>query len=228
LIMQNEGTTCDFIGGMDAISVWFVVPTGGGETAGSSAGQGGGAHAGGQAIATTWVGGQAVRGSCNCGDIVVTGSPWRETGADLFQLVADNSSQSWTTMDFVKHYYVGGGETVYLNKVGLARAFRRSKSVRAATSKFIAKVIDAGAWQRQSESAITDVTSEKNLFALGHSQLFMWGACSGWGCDFEFQIHDWFRDPLGVGIETGGIPYRIEDQWTVGVSVLLDPYFAIP
>jgi RHS repeat-associated protein len=88
LIMQNEGTTCDFIGGMDAISVWFVVPTGGGETAGSLAGS----SAGGAPYRMPSSGAGA---SASPEDLVIKGVlRWRETGADFLRFVADTGACS--------------------------------------------------------------------------------------------------------------------------------------
>jgi hypothetical protein len=33
-------------------------------------------------------------------------------------------------------------------------------------------------------------------------------------CNLNFSISDWFRDPLGIGIEVpGGTPYQITAAW---------------
>ena len=70
-----------------------------------------------------------------------------------------------------------------------------------------------------------DVTNDKNkdLFSLGRSTFFRHAFCSllyncktkkfNYECDIHYFIRDWFRDPLDIGIETGGRPYRINADW---------------
>lgn len=73
------------------------------------------------------------------------------------------------------------------------------------------------------DKAITDVTDQPCLFSVGHSTFFRQGNCSVvvdcrtglWeaNCRLNFSIRDWFRDPLGRGIEVGGKPYQINAGW---------------
>ena len=83
-----------------------------------------------------------------------------------------------------------------------------------------------------SDHTKTDVTSE--IFVVGHSTFQRAAACTLWVhrccccpprngtwrpfeyrllCNVVFYIRDWFRDPLDIGIEPGGTPYRINAEF---------------
>ena len=36
--------------------------------------------------------------------------------------------------------------------------------------------------------------------------------------DLFFSIRDWFRDPIDIGIELGGTPYRIKADWSEKIT----------
>ncbi|MBV2185230.1 MAG: hypothetical protein KUL88_11895, partial [Rhizobium sp.] len=127
----------------------------------------------------------------------------------------------WTTLDFVKHYFLGHGEAVRLVDVGLADDFRNSSSVKAVTGKFIEDTLGR-AYPGYTVDGIdtSDVTREPGLFSVGHSSLFMGAGCGVSTCTFNFEIKDWFRDPLDLGVEiVGGTPYPINDNW-----IAIQPY----
>jgi hypothetical protein len=125
--------------------------------------------------------------------------------------------QHWTTWDFVKHYFFGGGSTVDLANVGLSDEFRNSSSVRGLTNGFIGDTLErAYPGYMSSATGGSDVTYEPNLFSVGHSTLYMSSGCGVTTCAFNFQIRDSFRDPLDIGVGIpGGTSYKINDNWTV-------------
>jgi hypothetical protein len=105
---------------------------------------------------------------------------------------------------------------VNLRDIGLAADFENSMSVKNVIQNFMGQVLSrVFPGYQTSVEAISDVTNEPNLFSVGHSTVFMDAACGGSGCSFDFQIRDWFEDPLGFGFEVGGTPYRINHEWTV-------------
>jgi RHS repeat-associated protein len=151
----------------------------------------------------------------------------------------------FSTGNFVWHYYFGRGAPIDLAEVGLAEAFRKSKSVRARTREFrdhlaanargnaIAEckgcTTGAASFMVQTTSnTTTDVTRAPRLFSVGNSTFFRSGGCSGsvnctvrtytYACTASFAIRDWFRDPLDRGFEVGGTPYRINLSWNEGFT----------
>jgi RHS repeat-associated protein len=150
------------------------------------------------------------------------------------------------TKDFVDHYYFGSGETVDLGAVGLLANFQRASSVRNSVNSFKNKARSAAAGEARklctgtcppdvastsfslNDRDVTDVTNEPCLFAVGNSTFFRSASCGVsadcktniflFGCSLSFGIRDWFRDPIGQGTEIGGIPYRINANWTDSVS----------
>jgi len=148
------------------------------------------------------------------------------------------------TFDFVKRYYSGGG-TLDLGAVGLLGAFQNSASVQGSVNSFKSKVQMAAAAKAGTlckecdkgsksgsfglaDTAETNVTGEPCLFSVGKSTFFRSASCNvsadcnsktfSFSCSTSFKIRDWFRDPLDVGIEVGGTPYRINADWSSNVS----------
>jgi len=154
----------------------------------------------------------------------------------------DPTGLAWRTRDFVWHYYFGGGRTVTLSGIGLLGKFRNTASVRRAVSGFKNDICKIAADKAKGmdcckdksiafsgeDKTVTDVRSEGELYSVGRSTFFQSfnctlkaTDCSGktvtkWSCDctLKFWIRDWFRDPIGLGIELWGTPYRINADWT--------------
>lgn len=124
----------------------------------------------------------------------------------------------WGTPAFVHHYFNGDGREVRLADVGLAELFERSDSVQNITNQFIADILNNP--RSISERAVSDVTNEPRLFAVGNSTLFMRSECNTQKCDFNFSIRDRFADPLDIndtvpGETEIGTPYEINHDWSV-------------
>jgi len=142
--------------------------------------------------------------------------------------------------NFVWHYYFGGGTTVNLGSVGLLATFRGAPSVSNAVNDFRNMAANRAQGEASSlcpecaegvkhgnynldNSTVTDVTNVRGLFAVGHSTFFRKADCQvvancdsrsySFFCDFKFYIRDWFRDPINIGREVGGTPYRINADW---------------
>ncbi len=103
------------------------------------------------------------------------------------------SHKSWTTTDFIKHYFGGNGRTVDLANIGLLDRFRNSRSVSNAVDDFIDRKIRLAKQKavevcHRSERAnstikyvafsdrnntVTDVTLDVlRLFSVGRSTFF--------------------------------------------------------
>lgn len=129
--------------------------------------------------------------------------------------------KKWSTKDFVKHYFFGGGKGVTLSNVGLASDFENSPSVKALTEGFISDTLDQPVFNlSSSETGVSDVTNVPNLFSVGNSTLTMDATCQSGSCSFNFSINDSFKDPLDIfdlfsGNVEIGIPYSITHSWTV-------------
>ena len=146
---------------------------------------------------------------------------------------------------FVDHYYTGGGRTIDLANVGLLSAFQNSGSVTTAVGMFhlglggkakekassLCDGCDTGTKVDSfsaSDTVGTNVTQVLGLFSIGNSSFFRKGNCQimancdnksfTYQCSSNFSIRDWFRDPLDIGVEVGGTPYRINADWTTNSS----------
>jgi len=152
----------------------------------------------------------------------------------------------FSTVDFVWHYFRGGGAPIDLAQVGLTNAFRNTPSVSSAVSQFknitdlVAKVKAVSSCQEcnqgsksfqftREDRTVTNVTFEPNLFSVGRSTFFRSASCSGvsdcssrtysYFCNFSFSIRDKFVDPINLGIEIlGATPFPITADWLEGVS----------
>ena len=156
----------------------------------------------------------------------------------------DPAGLKWCHKDFVAHYYSRTGAPVDLANVGLLPAFATAPSVTASTDSFknlvrmscVSKansLCDGCDNGRKSDrfqlhdTDTTDVTFEPCLYSVGKSTFFRDAGCvisadCGLGrykyaCEFDFSIQDKFEDPVNLGIETGGIPYRINASFKDGI-----------
>jgi RHS repeat-associated protein len=148
------------------------------------------------------------------------------------------------TTDFVSNYY-GSHQTIDLGAVGLLSTFQNSNSVRGSVIIFkdilrLAAINQSKAMcnkcNKESQTTsfnlnnndVTNVRGETCLFAVGQSTLFRSATCNiaancdnrtySFSCSLGFKIRDWFKDPLDIGIEAGGTPYRINADWSDSIS----------
>jgi RHS repeat-associated protein len=147
----------------------------------------------------------------------------------------------YCTSDFVQHYYSGNPAALDLASIGLLGPFRHTESVKYATNAFRGMATaKAAAYARSlcpnckpglktgsfsfKDTVTTNVTSEPCLFSVGHSTFFRHADCDvsadckahqfSYNCGFNFRIRDKFKDPLDIGIETGGTVYDINADWS--------------
>ncbi|WP_211270586.1 hypothetical protein, partial [Pseudoalteromonas luteoviolacea] len=120
----------------------------------------------------------------------------------------------WTTEDFLKHYWKGGGKTVYLKDVGLADDFEGNwvtDEVINVALKNALKLkdmsIDGDTFGYDKEFLLLlqgrldgpDSQNMKNpLFSLGSGYLRASGTCSAGTCNFNFSYTDIFEDILSM------------------------------
>lgn len=152
------------------------------------------------------------------------------------------SHKSWTTRDFWDHYKGGNGRTIDLASIGLLNRFRRSRSVINIVNDFRNDQINLAirhaddVYRRSrgnardkrqfsdSDTAITDVTWDGNLFSVGNSTFFrsVRGTIEvnaprnivSLDGVMTFEIKDWFKDPLDIGVELPDAKiYKILAQW---------------
>lgn len=160
-------------------------------------------------------------------------------------------NKSWTTRDFVDRYTEGTGQTVDLSNIGLLDRFRNTHSVRNAIRGFELKQMKiaegeanniCGRTRRpaivkisfsNNDSTVTDVTQDGPLFSVGHSTLFRYSRCLiEVDCSkriirlegtMTFEIKDWFRNPLDIGIEMPKSKiYRIVAKWSQPMNFTYD------
>lgn len=152
---------------------------------------------------------------------------------------------AWTTRDFVWHYYFGDGQGVTLGGIGLLGTFQNAQSVKNSVADFKDNVVKKDAADKAKgmdcckeksiniigkKNAVTDVTKE--IYSVGHSTFFRSYDCTlkatecdgktvkkwSYDCTLSFGIRDWFKDPLDIGIEVDGTPYKIDADWTEAYS----------
>lgn len=140
-----------------------------------------------------------------------------------------NDLARWGTLDFVKHYFFGGGESVTLSEAGLGGTFEENwattESLSAAKNELEYQVrTQEGGFEYNSEFFLPlqgsggpgQVQNPTNpLFSLGSGFLKMSATCSGGSCNATFTYRDHFADPLNIGREIpGGTPYEISHSFT--------------
>ncbi len=120
----------------------------------------------------------------------------------------------WITNDFVYHYFFGRGQMVDLRWVKLGEPFEKAQSVQRAVDSFIAatsgKLAAGYSFADRSETNVTLDGPLFSLFSVGDSSFFREVNCDQDRCLYHFYIRDKFRDPLDIGIETGGSEYDIK------------------
>ncbi len=113
--------------------------------------------------------------------------------------------RKWTTKDFLKHYFTGGGKAIDLGSVGLGEDFESALTVRSATSKFIDETMQGPVFNRThndvAHTNVTDIgevdfTGTGALFSVGDGRLNMSATCARGSCSFTFETNDYFIDAL--------------------------------
>jgi hypothetical protein len=166
----------------------------------------------------------------NCRCVAIPYVPGRtEFGFFEFTTSLASSYDRWTTADFVHHYYRGKGRPITLLEAGHLRGIAHQYAFRDGME---------GAFRRLADEIASKArkTGHGDLrFSFGNSYDFGDVAFShGFGVvrgkfagsvedrgdvlritgDSSFEYSDKFADPLDVGIEAGGVPYRIVGSWS--------------
>jgi len=133
----------------------------------------------------------------------------KKGAADIIQLVITMSTiqasifiGSKNNM-FIFWYYYGKGDAIDLKEWKLGEKFENGGNVPSLADSFIneqiSKLRTAGRCEESymySDTAVSDVTWEYQLFSIGSSTFFRKATCSGGICNFTFHIEDEFTDPL--------------------------------
>ena len=140
-----------------------------------------------------------------------------------------SSSYRWIDLDFMAHYYYGNGTAVTLSEIGHLRdiaeqyayadgkegAFRRlsdqiadeARKVRSGSlAYYFDYAFDFGSVQFSHGGGVAKGTFDGTVANDG-------GMLRIAGRSF-FAFSDQFADPLGLGIEVGGVPYDITGVWS--------------
>lgn len=147
-----------------------------------------------------------------------------------------SSHDRWTNADFVRHYYVGAGRSVSLLEIG---------HLRGIAARYAHNTLGDGAFRRLSDQ-IADVARKNGPGGLTYSFRGAYdfgdvqfshgggkvegtfsgtvedrGAMLAIAGESLFKFSDVFADPLGLGIEPGGMPYEITGEWTAVFSAVV-------
>jgi hypothetical protein len=132
-------------------------------------------------------------------------------------MALESSSNSWTTGDFLSHYFDGSGTTVDLSDIGLSELYLSHPTVTSLTGSYMSALEGLSLqnfWAPQTQIGHSVVTD--TIFSLGKSALYAAGGCQGADCFFRFTINDAFENPIHIGVEIPfGVPYRIVYEWSV-------------
>lgn len=151
-----------------------------------------------------------------------------EYGFHIFTTSLASSYDRWTNLDFVGHYYAGGGRAIDLLEMGhlleIAEQYAYGDGNEGAFRRLSDQIVDEA---RQSGSGpISQSFGSSYDFgsvAFSHGDSVVRGAFVGSVEDrgsmlritgqTRFEFSDIFEDPLDIGIEAGGTPYRITGSW---------------
>lgn len=142
--------------------------------------------------------------------------------------------KSFSTDDFIAHYFLGGGWPVNLGAIGLLDEFRNTRSVINAVNDFKerqirlaiqkalgicrklqkTKVTKTQVRFTDRDNTTTDVTNDGALFSIGNSTFFRSSRCmADIDCSkkyltiegtMTYEIKDWFKDPGNIFNKPGG------------------------
>jgi SPP1 gp7 family putative phage head morphogenesis protein len=144
-----------------------------------------------------------------------------------------SSYDRWTNLDFVRHYYNGGGRAVGLLEIGhlreIAEQYAYWDGVEGAFRRLADQISDAarkngpgrlsysfrGAYDFGDVQFSHGGGKVEGVFSGTVEDLAVMIAIAG-ECLFNFS--NVFADPLGLRIEPGGTPYEIYGEWTAAYS----------
>ena len=137
--------------------------------------------------------------------------------------------EPWTDLDFVSHYYFGGGRTVTLEEIGHLRAIAEQYAYRDGQEGAFRRLVGqiASESRKQGDGPMSYLFGfwyDFGAVAFSHGDGTVQGVFNGaiqrhgpmiaisGTADFHFS--DRFEDPIGLGIEVGGTPYQIVGSWS--------------
>lgn len=143
-------------------------------------------------------------------------------------------------VDFVAHYYYGGGQALTLSEIG---------HLQEIAEHYAYETGNEGAFRRLSSQIASEARKvQPGRISYEFAAPYDFGGVEfshGWGVvsgvfsgvatkqgsvlrisgESRFAFSDRFQDPVGLGIEVGGTPYDISGNWTASFSaeVFVDP-----
>lgn len=143
-------------------------------------------------------------------------------------------------VDFVAHYYYGGGQALTLSEVGhlheIAKHYAYSTGDEGAFRRLSNQIADAARKVRSgSFSYAFEAPYDFGDVEFSHGWGVVKGIFSGIvttqerilriSGESQFAFSDRFQDPVGLGMAVGGDPYDITGDWTASFSaeVFADP-----
>lgn len=144
-----------------------------------------------------------------------------------------SSGDRWSNLDFVRHYYNGGGRSVTLLDIGhlreVAEQYAYDDGTEGAFRRLTDQIVnEARAAGAGSLSYDFGAAYDFGDVAFSHGDGVVRGAFVGRVEDLgamlringktNFEFSDIFEDPLNIGIEAGGTPYPITGNWTARFS----------
>jgi hypothetical protein len=150
-----------------------------------------------------------------------------------------STGERWSDVDFVQHYYFGGGRDVDLREIGhlheIVEQYAWNDGAEGAFRRLADQIADK-ARTAKSGQFMHDFEGSYNFGSVefSHGGGTVAGIFNGTvsrrdavleiqgKSDFEF--FDEFIDPLSLGIEVGGTPYKIRGSWSANftASVFVD------
>ncbi|WP_265502939.1 hypothetical protein [Paracoccus beibuensis] len=156
-----------------------------------------------------------------------------EFGFHEFTTILASSYDRWTNLDFVRHYYNGGGRAVTLLEIGHLREIAEQYAYDDGTEGAFRRLADQIANEARASGAGSfsyDFGAPYDFgdVAFSHGDGVVRGAFVGRVEDrgamlrisgeTTFEFSDIFEDPLDIGIEVGGTPYPITGNWRTPFS----------
>lgn len=154
---------------------------------------------------------------------------------EIFLQGVSGGGAAWSSRDFVNHYYRGNGRGVTVRETGHLSAI--VDEYMAQVEKRLKDQISGEAREKRdgsfSDTFYNTYGMTGVVFSIGDTEIG--GKFSGtveeqYGvlaleASFEFYLRDEFADPLDIGLEVGGNPYPITDEWsgTLSGQIYLDP-----
>jgi len=153
-----------------------------------------------------------------------------EFGFYEFTTSLASSYDRWNTLDFIHHYRNGNGRPVSLLEIGHLReiaeqyayddgAFRRlADQIADEARKGGSRDFSYGFRFVYDFESVDFAHGDGTVGGVFVGSVVRRGDMLVIGGETIFEFEDVFRDPLDVGIEVGGNPYRIFGDWTASFS----------